>query len=150
MIGHVGNRVGALVDGQLPREEAERLWHHVHGCQRCSARVEREGWVKMQLAGLASSWPESAPLGLRAGLADRAPLGAPQYVAPAPESARAGDHRGALTVAVIGASSIGAAMIGVIALNVAAPDRPADRRTAVTSFQTPAPGSVVSRPRPQP
>lgn len=147
MIGHVGNKVGALVDGQLPREEAERLWHHVHGCRRCSARVEREGWVKMQLAGLASSWPASAPLGLREGLADRAPLGAVQPALAVSDPVS--DHRGLLTVAVLGAGSIGAAMVGVIALNVAS-DNAADRHPAVTSFQTPGPGSAVSRTRPQP
>lgn len=147
MIGHVGNKVGALVDGQLPPEEAERLWHHVHGCRRCSARVEREGWVKMQLAGLASTWPESAPLGLREGLTDRAPLGALQ--APLPALDPAADHRGLLTAAVLGAGSIGAAMIGVIALNVAS-DNPDERHPAVTSIQTPGTGSPVSRTSPQP
>jgi anti-sigma factor RsiW len=147
VIGHVGNKVGALVDGQLPREEAERLWHHVNGCRRCSAKVEREGWVKMQLAGLASTWPESAPLGLREGLADRAPLGMPH--APLPPLDPAAGHRGLLTVAVLGAGSLGAAMIGVIALNVASGD-PHDGRTAVTSFQTPGTGSTASRTTPQP
>ncbi|HSX67072.1 hypothetical protein [Nocardioides sp.] len=142
MIGHVGNRVGALVDGQLPHEEAERLWHHVHGCRRCGERVEREAWVKMQLAGLASSWPESAPLGLREGLS-----GASAYAPSLPALAPGADHRGLLTVAVLGAGSIGAAMVGVIALNLAA-DRPADRSPAATSFQTPPATSTVSRTRP--
>ena len=137
MIGHVGSRVGALIDGQLHRDEAERLWGHVHGCQRCRARVEREGWVKMQLAGLASTWPVSAPLGLRAGIAEGASLqGHPQA---APGATPAGrtlqDHRGLVTVAVLGASSLGAAMVGVIALSVTS-DGPTDRRPAVTSFQT--------------
>ena len=148
MIGHVGSRVGALVDGQLPIEEAERLWHHVHGCRRCSERVEREGWVKMQLAGLATSWPASAPLGLREGSADAAPLGAPRYVPPPPVLQRT-EHRGALTIAVLGAGSIGAAMIGVIALNRAA-DAPPDRRATVTSFQTQGVSSFASRTRQQP
>lgn len=144
MIGHVGARVGALVDGQLPREEAERLWHHVHGCRRCSARVEREGWVKMQLAGLASSWPESAPLGLRAGLADT-----PAYGVPLPALSHPPDHRGLLTVAALGAGSLGAAMIGVIALQVA--DHPADRRPPVaTSLQTRIADPSTGRTRTEP
>lgn len=142
MIGHVGNRVGALVDGQLPREEAERLWHHVHGCRRCSERVEREAWVKVQLAGLASSWPESAPLGLREGLS-----GAPSYAPTLPALARPSDHRGLVTVAALGAGSLGAAMIGVIALNLAA-DHPADRSPVATSLQTHPASSTVSRTRP--
>ena len=142
MIGHVGNRVGALVDGQLPDEEAERLWHHVHGCRRCSERVEREAWVKTQLAGLASAWPESAPLGLREGLS-----GAPSYASLLPAPTPPSDHRGLITVAALGAGSIGAAMMGVIALNVAA-DRPADRSPAATSLQTPPATSTVSRTHP--
>lgn len=142
MIGHVGNRVGALVDGQLPREEAERLWRHVHGCRRCSERVEREAWVKVQLAGLASSWPESAPLGLRADLS-----GAPAYVPSLPAMTRSTDHRGVLTVAALGAGSLGAAMIGVIALNLAA-DHPADRSPVATSLQTHPASSTLSRTRP--
>ena len=52
-MGHVGARVSALIDGQLSPAEAERLWAHVHQCGLCRARVEREGWVKTQLAGLA-------------------------------------------------------------------------------------------------
>jgi anti-sigma factor RsiW len=142
VIGHVGNRVGALVDGQLPHDEAERLWHHVHGCRRCSERVEREAWVKMQLAGLASSWPESAPLGLREGLS-----GTPTYAPSLPALSRPAEHRGMITVAALGAGSIGAAMIGVIALNLAA-DHPADRSPVATSLQTHPASSAVSRTRP--
>ena len=39
MIGHVGTRVSALVDGQLPSAEADRLWAHVHVCPLCRAEV---------------------------------------------------------------------------------------------------------------
>ena len=49
MIGHVGTKVSALVDGQLPTAEAERVWAHVHVCPLCRAEVEREGWVKTRL-----------------------------------------------------------------------------------------------------
>jgi len=137
VIGHVGSRVGALIDGQLPLYEAERLWSHVHGCQRCRARVEREGWVKMQLAGLASTWPVSAPLGLRAGIAEGTPRqDQPQAAHGAPAAGRPmTDHRGLVTVAVVGATSLGAAMVGVIAMSVVS-EGPTDRGPAVTSFQT--------------
>lgn len=55
MIFHVGQRVGALVDGQLSRGQAERLWAHVHTCSACQWAVEREGWVKRELARLSIS-----------------------------------------------------------------------------------------------
>ena len=54
MIGHLGARASALLDGQLPPAEAERLWAHVHGCHLCRDLVEREGWVKTRLSGLAA------------------------------------------------------------------------------------------------
>jgi anti-sigma factor RsiW len=148
VIGHVGSRVGALVDGQLPAEESERLWAHVHGCRRCRASVEREGWVKMQLAGLASSWPASAPLGLRQGLVPPAPQ-APVPHAPsaaASPNRPSTDHRGLVTVAVLGAGSIGAAMVGVIALSVTATG-PDPARRVTTSFETTSISTLPARSR---
>jgi hypothetical protein len=52
VIGHLGARVSALLDGQLPPAEEERAWEHVHSCHFCRDAVEREGWVKTRLAGL--------------------------------------------------------------------------------------------------
>ena len=52
VIGHLGSRVSALLDGQLSPAEAERAWAHVHACHACRDLVEREGWVKTRLAGL--------------------------------------------------------------------------------------------------
>ncbi|TIC81652.1 hypothetical protein [Nocardioides sp. GY 10127] len=52
--GHLGNRAGALLDGQLPPAEAERWWAHVQGCHGCRDLVEREGWVKDRLSGLST------------------------------------------------------------------------------------------------
>ena len=51
-MSHLGSRVSALLDGRLPAAEEERLWEHVHTCHPCRDLVEREGWVKTQLAGL--------------------------------------------------------------------------------------------------
>jgi anti-sigma factor RsiW len=50
VIGHLGTRVSALIDGQLSAEETERAWEHVHTCHTCRDLVEREGWVKTRLA----------------------------------------------------------------------------------------------------
>ena len=75
MIGHVGSRAGALIDGQLPATFAERLWRHVHGCPTCRAEVEREGWVKTQLAGLALCRP-TAPAAIWRRAIDTSPAAA--------------------------------------------------------------------------
>ena len=32
MIGHLGTRVSALLDGQLTGADEERAWDHVHSC----------------------------------------------------------------------------------------------------------------------
>ena len=51
-MGHLGSRTSALLDGQLPPDETERAWEHVHTCHACRDLVEREGWIKTRLAGL--------------------------------------------------------------------------------------------------
>ncbi len=70
-MGHLGSRVSALLDGQLPAAEAERAWAHVHACHACRDQVEREGWVKTQLAGL--SFGRDAAPGPPQGFAPRSP-----------------------------------------------------------------------------
>ena len=47
--GHIGSKVSALVDGQLPPSEEERAWSHVLTCPGCRRLVEHEGWTKRQL-----------------------------------------------------------------------------------------------------
>ncbi|RYJ01693.1 MAG: hypothetical protein EON52_21000, partial [Actinomycetales bacterium] len=59
VIGHLGSRVSALLDGQLSAEETDRAWDHVHTCHSCRDQVEREGWVKTRLTGL--SFEVAAP-----------------------------------------------------------------------------------------
>lgn len=137
MIGHVGSRVGALVDGQLPPAEAERLWAHVHVCATCRAQVEREGWVKTQLAGLALCPPPrpvvSSLRGSLAGVGYGAPAGAepPDFLSGPP------GRRRMMTLAVLGAGSLGAAMVGVVALSVPAETPGVDRRGPATSLTRP-------------
>lgn len=145
-VGHVGSRVSALVDGQLPPAETERLWAHVHRCAGCWAAVEREGWVKRQLLGLALTSPAPS-YGLRGALAH------PSAVHPGPPLGL--DHASRRRVAVgvaAGAGSIGAAMIGVIALSVPAEAPTQERRTPTVSINpstpTPAPVSTVGRMTP--
>jgi anti-sigma factor RsiW len=53
--GHIGSKVSALVDGQLPPAEEERAWSHVLTCPGCRRLVEHEGWTKRQLGALCGS-----------------------------------------------------------------------------------------------
>ncbi|WP_228943575.1 zf-HC2 domain-containing protein [Nocardioides sp. Leaf374] len=68
MIGHLGPRVSALLDGQLSGEEEERAWAHVHSCHSCRDLVEREGWIKTRLSGLSGDPAGSAPSALKGSI----------------------------------------------------------------------------------
>lgn len=159
MIGHLGARASALLDGQLPPAEAERLWAHVHGCHLCRDLVEREGWVKTRLSGLASREGTRAPDHLKGallgacsmpprrtavdGATPYGPPGLPPFVragaagpAPAPRV-----RRPAVLAGVGGAA--GMAVLGVLALGTAPADAPTvDRRAPVADLDrvTPQPG----------
>lgn len=131
MIGHLGNRVSALLDGQLSAQEAEEAWAHVYSCHACRDLVEREGWVKTRLAGLSCD-PGAASMDLKGSLLSVTP-GEHFLVAPRTTSARRG-----MGVAVLGGGAIGAAMLGVLALGTApASSPPAERRPPVTRIDRP-------------
>lgn len=154
MIGHLGTRVSALLDGRLGCEEEERVWAHVHECHECRDLVEREGWVKTRLAGLGLGMP-AAPDGLKGSLLGRAPEreGAPapawaSWTAPPGEMYLdlAAHHRPrrAVGLAAIGGGAVGAAMMGVLALGVAPAAAPTlDRRTPVPAASIVQPGPAV-------
>ena len=166
MIGHLGSRVSALLDGQLSAAEAERAWDHVHGCHTCRDRVEREGWVKTRLAGLSFEVASPAtPSGLKGSLLG-APLADGPYAGPAlarfPGSAPVaspGDlflahptapRRRTVGIAALGGSAVGAAVMGVLVLGVAPADAPTISRQAPTTSithseapRTPAPTQSV-------
>ena len=152
MIGHLGSRVSALLDGQLPPDETERAWAHVHTCHFCRDQVEREGWVKTRLAGL-SFGTADAPAHLKGSL-----LGSPLSVPP-------GDAYLALVLVTgqrprrnaglvaLGGGALGAAVMGVLALGVAPADAPSmDRRAPVTNLVRPTEtvGIVTPGARPTP
>lgn len=143
MIGHVGHKVSALIDGQLSATETERLWSHVHTCVACRELVEREGWVKTRLAGLALCGTQpAAPNYLQSVLC------APREAVDSDEAGFA-DHgaerRRAVVTAALGAGSVGAALCGVLVLMVPAQAPVVDRRGPVTSLTNP-----TSTPRPTP
>ncbi|MGH3361223.1 MAG: anti-sigma factor family protein [Nocardioides sp.] len=127
MMGHLGSRVSALLDGQLAPEEAERAWSHVHQCHACRDLVEREGWIKTRLAGLSFGTTE-APEHLKGSL-----LGSHRF--PAALEAFGSRPRRNVGLVAIGGGAVGAAVVGVLALGFASPDGPVDRRPPVTSIR---------------
>lgn len=134
VVGHVGTKVSALVDGQLPPDVADRLWTHVHCCPLCRDQVEREGWVKTRVAEL-SMHRRPAPDYLTSLLSlEPADLAAADK---SPQPQHAATRRRTTVAAVVGAGSVGAAVLGVLA--VAGPAAtPVDRRAPVADFSNPS------------
>jgi anti-sigma factor RsiW len=108
--GHLGDRVSALVDGQLSEAEEERAWAHAMTCPGCRRLVEREGWLKTRLSTMANP-PAS-------DLAAPRLIGA-LYDVHAWSAVDAIERRGRArrtALAAAGAGSVGAAVIGLVAL----------------------------------
>lgn len=131
MIGHLGSRVSALLDGQLPPAEAERAWAHVHTCHLCRDLVEREGWVKTRLSGLPETPRRTtAPDHLKSSLRCGAPVPS-GYLDPHAEV----DRPRRAAVVLLGGSAAGVAVLGVLALGLGQAQPPApDRRAPVTDI----------------
>lgn len=138
MIGHLGNRVSALLDGQLSARETEEAWAHVYACHACRDLVEREGWVKTRLAGLCSG-DGATPSALKGSLKSMPPgdllLADPR-----------GTHgpRRATGVAVLGGGAVGAAILGVVALGFSGSTPAQDRRPPVTQINTSVPSTPAT------
>jgi hypothetical protein len=58
-VAHLGERVAALVDGQLCAEAVERAHAHLAGCRACRDAVEAERLMKARLASLRGPAPSS-------------------------------------------------------------------------------------------
>lgn len=137
MIGHLGPRVSALLDGQLSPAETERAWAHVHGCHACRDAVEREGWVKTRLAGLAAA-EAGAPDRLKGSLRGGTPM--------PPGRLDTGPQR-RVGLVVLGGSAVGAAVLGLLAFGLGPGDVPdPGRRPPVSDVG----GSGSDRPSPSP
>jgi len=134
--GHLGPRASALLDGQLPEDEAERAWAHVHTCHACRDLVEREGWIKRRLAGLTYD-AAGAPERLKGSLMNPSAHETAQCVL------GFDDHpRRSIAVAAIGGGAVGAAVMGVLALGAAPASAPTTDRP-MPSLSVTSSGSTV-------
>lgn len=132
MIGHLGARVSALLDGQLSQAEADEAWAHVYSCHACRDLVEREGWVKTRLAGLSGGVGCASP-DLKGSLLNLTP--GERYLV---DSRHSGGVRRGVGVAVLGGGALGAAMVGVLALGFGPGPASVDRRPPASRIETPA------------
>lgn len=107
--GHIGSNASALVDGQLSAADEERAWQHVLGCAGCRRLVEREGWVKQRLAGLAGPSALSAPQSLLGSLYDVDAWAAVDEIERRSKRRRA-------TAALVGAGSVGVAVVAMMSV----------------------------------
>lgn len=140
--GHLGNRTSALLDGQLPADEAERAWAHVQDCHTCRDQIEREGWVKHRLAGLSYDAGAAAPDRLKGSLLDAPGL--------TPDGCLldVDHHRRNVALVAVGGGAIGAAVMGVLALGAAPASAPTtDRPLPVVSVSSSGTTLVVDRER---
>jgi len=123
--GHLsGPTASALVDGQLGADASERAWDHVLHCPSCRRLVEREGWVKRQVSAMAARPlpEEQAPERLLGSLYDLRPdaetsresLDAWSAVEALEQRGRTRRRAG---LALAGAGSVSAAVLGISALS---------------------------------
>ena len=128
-VGHLGTRVSALLDGQLSPEDTERAWAHVHACHACRDLVEREGFVKTRLAGLAYG-STTTPDSLKGSLLGALPATPGDgYLVEDREH-----RRRQVGLVALGGGAVGAAVMGVLALGVAPADAPVNDRRAPASI----------------
>jgi hypothetical protein len=147
VMGHLGSRASALLDGQLSQADTERAWEHVHACHACRDLVEREGWVKTRLAGLSFEVASpSTPDWLKGSL-----MGAPDFGPPGEAYLQPGslDHRRrTVGMVAIGSGAVGAAVMGVLVFGIAPASAPTINSPAsITQTETPR-APVSTQPSP--
>jgi len=106
--GHIGASVSALVDGQLSAEAEERAWAHVMSCPGCRRLVENEGWTKNRLRATDPA-PGGVPDTLIGALYDVSAWADVDEIERVTRRRRTG-------AALIGAGSVGVAVLGIVAL----------------------------------
>jgi hypothetical protein len=139
VIGHLGTRVSALLDGQMSAADEERAWEHVHSCHQCRDAVEREGWVKTRLATMQYAG-SSAPSSLKGSLLVRG-LVADWDLPEHPALAGVAERRRHLGLSGISSGALGAAVMGVLALGASPANAPG---AVVTPVDDPFGASIGS------
>ena len=147
--GHLsGPSASALVDGQLDADASERAWGHVLHCPSCRRLVEREGWAKRQVSAMAARPlpQDQAPAHLLGSLYGLRPEAEPSS-ATSRESLEAwtavealeqrGRGRRRAGLALAGAGSVSAAVLGISALSGAP--------LGIGSAPTSTPATALSR-----
>jgi len=107
--------VSALVDGQLDAETSERAWQHVMHCPPCRRLVEHEGWVKRQLAQIAEAPRADQPSDQLIGSLLQLDPTAMAW-AETQEIEDRGRTRRRAGIALVGAGSVSAAVLGLSTL----------------------------------
>lgn len=107
--GHIGSKVSALVDGQLPPSEEERAWSHVLTCPGCRKLVEHEGWTKRQLGSLCGTPTTEPPPQLLGALYDVDAWSAVDEIEKHSRRRRA-------AAVLVGGGAVGACVLGLVAV----------------------------------
>ena len=147
--GHLGSSVSALVDGQLDQDATERAWAHVLGCPDCRRRVERETWVKRRLAGTMPNEPSARLLD---SLYELSPTSRPSWQGleawvAVDEIERRSRTRRRAGIALVGAGSVSAAVLGIAGLSGALPGA-GTAGTPASSLTRPAAPVAANTPTP--
>jgi hypothetical protein len=147
VIGHLGPRTSALLDGQLSPADEDRAWEHVHSCHLCRDEVEREGWVKTRLSAMQYVGSE-APSHLKGSLMVSGLMAQWHEALPADDGMFAlagGRQRRHLGISGIGGGAVGAAVMGVLALGASPANAPgAVDRPVEQSFGSSLTSSITS------
>jgi anti-sigma factor RsiW len=56
-VSHLGERITALVDGELDHDERDRVLAHLAGCAQCRAEAEAQRRLKRRLRSIADATP---------------------------------------------------------------------------------------------
>ncbi|MEP7089628.1 MAG: hypothetical protein ABI776_05905 [Nocardioidaceae bacterium] len=133
--GHLGASVSALVDGQLDEVSTERAWQHVVVCAGCRRLVEHESWLKRQLGQIGETPRAQEPSDRFLGsLLDLDP--AVVAWAETQEIEDRGRTRRRVGIALVGAGSVAAAVLGLSTLGGAPLGGGASPATSVGQSRT--------------
>ena len=59
-MSHLGERVAALVDGELDHDSRDRAVAHLTRCEECRSAVREQRWLKSRMRELAATEPSAA------------------------------------------------------------------------------------------